>query len=171
MWNTNSKNHQGFLLKDNQWDHFIMICAADAQILIGTNKLMLLGGEGCLWLGRMLAWTLLFLNQLACVCYTMCWRRLHSLQRRTYSSLYYAFAFISFDVLRQIPKMTETCLCMSQPSQGGWNMTDTHPHKKEAFSMPVFTYMSSHRFYCPDWFFALCFFIEQELFLMSRADQ
>lgn len=41
----------------------MIICA----ILIGTNKqMLLLAGEGCLRLGRMLAWTQLFLNQLVC---------------------------------------------------------------------------------------------------------
>ena len=150
--NSKQQNHGSLFLKHRQWDNLIMICAVHQQILIGTNKLMLLGGEGCLWLGRMLAWTQLFLNQRACVCCG----RLHSLQRHLCAldySLYYASAFIAFDVLRQIPKLTETCLCTSQPSQDEWNMSDTRPYKEEAFSMPVFTYMSSHSFYCPDGLF------------------
>lgn len=95
-----------------------------------------------------------------------CWR-LHSLNSYPGAldcSLYYAFAFISFDILEKIPKMSETCLCMSQPSQDRWNMTDTHPHKKEAFSMSVFTYMSSHCFISSNGFFLLRFFTDQELF-------
>lgn len=164
----------GFPLKDNHWLNLITIFAVHQQILIETSKLMLLGGWGCLWLGRMLAWTRLFLNQLACVRDSLCCGRLHSLQPRLYAadcSLYYAFAFISFDVLRQIPQMTETCLCMSQPSQDGWNMTDTQPHKKEALSMAVFTYMSSHCFYCPGGFFCALPLHRSRVVLMSRADQ
>lgn len=152
------------------WLWFVLL---HSQSFIRMNTLMLLRREGCLWLGRMLAWTPLFLNPV-CVCYSMCCRRLHSLQPCLYAldcSLYYAFAFIPFDVLRQIPRMTETCLCMSQPTQDGWNMADTRPHKKEAFSMPVFTYMSSHCFYCCDGFFCASLPHRSRAVLMSRADQ
>lgn len=102
VWNTRKKK------KKKQKG---MACACYRQSLFGT-ELILLAGEGCLQLGRMLAQMRALpesggLYSIQCKADYVPWKTcVHALHRR----LYRAFAFMSFDIWKPLPHMTETCV-------------------------------------------------------------